>query len=144
MMTTEERFWSKVDRSGGPDSCWPWLAGRMRAGYGNFWMDGHEKLAHRVAWELTNGPIPIGLCVLHRCDNAPCQNPIHLWLGTKADNSRDMVSKGRHTSRQKTQCPAGHLYDAANTYVDPRGLRYCRACRRIRALAAYHRSRQAA
>ena len=89
-----ERFWSKVDRSGGPDACWPWTtAGRVIDGeYGKFRLRG----AHRVSWELANGPIPDGLCVLHRCDNPPCVRPDHLWIGTKKDNIRDAMSKGRN------------------------------------------------
>lgn len=51
---------------------------------------------HQVAWILTNGPIPPGMGVLHRCDNQPCCNPSHLFIGTQADNVADMVAKGRH------------------------------------------------
>jgi hypothetical protein len=58
-------------------------------------------LVHRVAWELTNGPIPLGQCVLHRCDNPPCCNPKHLFLGTQDDNMADMASKGRGVGRPK-------------------------------------------
>lgn len=91
MRSLEERFWSKVDKSG---SCWLWKASCYPTGYGAF---GSEKVqrAHRVAWELTFGKIPDGLYVLHHCDNPPCVNPNHLWLGTQADNLADMVKKGR-------------------------------------------------
>lgn len=96
---TIARFWSKVDRSGGPDACWEWQAGRRPGGYGSFGVQIDEwrtmALAHRVAWELTNGPIPDGLWVLHRCDNPPCCNPAHLFLGTPKDNTQDAVYKGR-------------------------------------------------
>lgn len=94
-----DRLWSKVDRSGGPAACWPYIGARMHNGYG--WMglggrsDGNTG-AHRVAWTVTYGPIADGLYVLHRCDNRPCCNPAHLWLGTQGDNLRDMAAKGRH------------------------------------------------
>jgi endogenous inhibitor of DNA gyrase (YacG/DUF329 family) len=98
------RFWAKVDRSGGPDACWPWTAARFHFGHGAFWLAGHQIHAHRIAWELTHGPIPEGdpdnpPCVLHDCpdgDNPACCNPAHLWLGTKGQNTKDMVAKGRH------------------------------------------------
>ncbi len=92
------RFWSKVDVRG-PDECWEWLASKQSAGYGVFGRgtraEGTE-LAHRMAWELTNGPIPHGLWALHHCDNPPCCNPTHLFLGTHDENMADMVRKGRH------------------------------------------------
>lgn len=97
--TPETRFWSKVDRSGGPDACWPWTANRQRrSGYGQFWYERRVRLAHRVAWKLTRGEIPPGRCVLHRCDNPPCVNPAHLFLGTQADNLADMDRKGRRVN----------------------------------------------
>lgn len=85
-------FWGRVDKT---ETCWLWTAGKISAGYGETW-DGKRVLrAHRVSYELTFGPIPKGLCVLHRCDVRACVRPSHLFLGTRTDNNRDMVAKGR-------------------------------------------------
>ena len=102
-----DRFWSKVDRRG-PDECWPWEATRNQDGYGRFWL-GELKSAHRVAWEIANGPIPKGRCVLHRCDNPQCVNPAHLWLGTHADNMADRDAKGRQWDRRGENHPHSKL-----------------------------------
>lgn len=80
--------------------CWIWTAGLCSNGYGNFWWDGKTIAAHRVAWMLANGPIPNngsyhGFCICHRCDNPACANSSHFFLGTHADNVKDMNNKGR-------------------------------------------------
>ena len=89
-----DRFWIKVDIRG-DDECWKWLASTNNWGYGLFSLGRKTMSAHRLSWMLANGEIPEGMCVLHRCDRPACINPGHLWLGTRAENQRDMTDKGR-------------------------------------------------
>jgi hypothetical protein len=102
------RFWSKVDRSGGPDACWNWQ-GSVTAyyndfpGYGQFYLPNTRKhYAHRIAYEITHGVIPSGMLICHHCDNSLCCNPAHLFMGTDKDNTRDMYSKGRAKNPGRT------------------------------------------
>lgn len=101
-----DRFWPKVNKDGpvpahrpelGP--CWLWTAGRTQEGYGHFRIsrDGRwiKTTAHRVAFELTYGPLDEGLFACHHCDTPPCVRPDHLFVGPPGDNSRDAARKGR-------------------------------------------------
>lgn len=88
-----DRLLSKVDPH--PTGCWIWTASTCD-GYGRLQVGERKQLAHRVAHELFVGPIPDGLCALHRCDNRPCVRPDHLFLGTVGDNNRDRAAKGRN------------------------------------------------
>lgn len=103
--TLEQRiamFWTRVVKT---DGCWEWngarsiFVKRKGEGYGVMRAQGKNQFTHRFSWEIHNGPIPNGLLVLHKCDNPPCVNPDHLFLGTYLDNARDRDSKGRLNHR---------------------------------------------
>lgn len=135
------RFWAKVDRRG-PDECWPWLTGRTAKGYGEFTIGSRSLKASRVAWELTQGQILDGLNVCHTCDNPPCCNPAHLWLGTLAENNADAKKKGRtRNGGPMAVCSKGHTFTPENALVWA-GVRRCRECQKARQQA--YRQRHAA
>lgn len=98
---TASSYWLNVAK-GSPDECWPWTRTRNNAGYGRVRFDGRKFVAHRVAYTLTHGTIPDWprRMVLHRCDNPPCCNPAHLFLGSGRDNVMDMARKGRRRGMQ--------------------------------------------
>lgn len=110
-----ERFWAKVNKDGpvrisGLGPCWTWTARRLPSGYGQIYAEGvGPQSSHRLSWMFANGEIPAGMCVCHRCDNPPCVNPDHLFLGTDADNARDRDTKGRLVVGRRMRGEESHL-----------------------------------
>lgn len=103
MLSSADRFWSRVDRSGGSDSCWPWTGYKQSGrsgGYGIARLLGtRERLAHRIAWLLSGRDFGDGLVLCHRCDSPPCCNPAHLFTATQRENMADMQRKGRANNK---------------------------------------------
>ncbi|MCI0528030.1 MAG: HNH endonuclease [Nitrospira sp.] len=98
MIPLSKRFWERVNKN---DACWIWEGSVDKNGYGQIWINSKKRndRAHRVSFELNIGVIPDGMFVLHKCDNPPCVNPDHLFLGTVQDNVDDMIGKHRQRYR---------------------------------------------
>ena len=131
-ITTEDRFWAKVDFSA-PNGCWVWTGALFTPyPYGAFQeRTKHTVRAHRFSYELRYGPIPDGLPLDHLCRNPPCVNPEHLEAVSQGENiRRGLTGKLNNWNLRKTHCPQGHAFDLFNTYFNPgTGGRQCRTCR---------------
>ena len=134
----KERFNSKIIKT--VTGCWEWQGYRW-LNYGRCNLLG-EKLTHRVSFMIHLGPIPTNAFVCHKCDNPPCINPNHLFLGNNQDNMRDCSSKGRcknHNS-YKTHCQKGHKFTEMSTYINPKNQRICKVCKKNESSVNYHKN----
>jgi len=114
-------FWRHVEMRR-IDDCWPWTGARYRAGYGRIRRGRVQRVAHREAFEIAFGQIvPRELMVCHRCDNPPCCNPSHLFLGTAADNNGDRKRKGRNKDQRGELHPMAKV--TANDVLEMRRMR---------------------
>ena len=102
-------FWSRVDKESSQWGCWIWKGPIRHDGYGSYHYLKKTTLAHRWAYADQIGPIPEGLFLCHRCDNPPCVNPSHLFVGTQADNIKDCENKGRMTYQKYGRAFMGTL-----------------------------------
>lgn len=107
-LTVQQNFNSKIRIT---PSCWLWQACKTgSSGYGQIVINRKKFYAHRIAYELYNGPIPAGLNILHKCDNPICVNPDHLRVGTQLENVQDMIAKNRNVKGSLS--PAAKLNEA--------------------------------
>lgn len=112
-----------ADTSGGPKACWPWRGGKDKDGYGRLYANNQDLAAHRCALELKLGrSLADDQCALHDCDNPPCCNPDHLFEGTKLDNNKDCLAKGRicrgdrHPNAKLTDAQADEIRTVGSQY----------------------------
>jgi hypothetical protein len=146
----QDRFWVKVDIVR-DDECWEWKCPPTGGGYGQFTIEGKVFKAHRVAYELTIGPIPNGLVLDHLCRNRICVNPHHMEPVTQRENIMrgDLevsVEAIRRHWRSRTHCKWGHELTPENVYVPPKlpTARACRTCRGRRSREAQQRAKETA
>lgn len=128
--TVQESLFDRCVRT--ENGCLEWVGNRTPPGYGRLRFQSQEHYAHRLAWESENGPVPSGMYVLHKCDNPPCCDLTHLYVGTQRDNIHDIIDRGRFKTHNsvKTHCKHGHEFTEENTALVNGKHRRCRACRR--------------
>lgn len=126
-MSVAERFWSKVEKT---ESCWIWTGSKPN-GYGQFYLEGKNRPAHRVSYELLRGAIPNGLVLDHLCQTPACVNPDHLEPVTHQENIRRGPRERYGANRYKTHCSRGHLLSGDNVLLQG-SRRRCRECRLAR------------
>lgn len=133
-----DRFWSKVEKG---NRCWEWKAYKSESRHGRFKLNGKVRYAHVLSWSHSYGT-PKGL-VLHKCGNASCVNPDHLYIGNNKQNTEDSVRDGTHFCSSKQKCKRGHALSGNNVFRVGNGQRRCRVCNRASALKSYHRRKKA-
>ncbi len=128
------------------DDCIEWDGTLFSNGYGYITprYQGDSPLVHRRVWEEVNGTIPKSMCICHHCDNPPCINVDHLFIGSKRDNALDMMSKGRNVApnKLKTHCIRGHELSGDNLRKRKDEYRDCRECYKRRKKEAYHAKKE--
>ena len=141
-----ERIMARV-RVNKQTGCWEYIGSKQgKLGYGSVAIKSlngkfRRRTAHRLMWILRNGRVPERWhFVCHKCDNPPCCNPDHMYLGTLADNNKDMAAKGRYNHQKKTHCRHGHEFTPENTYRAPSrpNKRACRECARMHGRRDWH------
>jgi len=131
-------FWQRIFiRDTG---CWEWQASKKRDGYGQVKCDGRMQLTHRVAYELCIGLIPPGMKVCHHCDNPPCVNPLHLFLGSDADNNHDMILKGRAKHIRGSQVARARFTEAEVKAIRAEWVPYKFSASKLAAKHGVHKS----
>lgn len=133
-MNYEQRFMQKINKT---DTCWMWVGALSSRGYGSFRFNGKSISSHRFSYLHFNGEIPDGMIICHKCDTPACVNPEHLFVGSYADNNKDMFEKDRNgqSSRPQTRCRRGHEFAVVGVKTaikKGKANRTCHECVKIR------------